>query len=582
MTRVSMGIRKLFSKLSPSVTTQSPPGPGTLIGLGQAYSERQDAKADHEIILKTLKHLCDKCKTLGFIRGVWYIESNWYKPFYRSVACKCLETDITWKANRHIYRYTCYEFGHSEVMAHMVICIHSPDGSLTLWRERLPQMDSHLYATLSSMERADIRLAIQWIEVCRQSHVVTCGKNVDNDLPGLTVIDCISGQICARRSGRPYVALSYVWGPSPTRSHPVLGKFPVSFPRTIQDAMLVANELSVPYLWVDRYCIDQNNEQEKHIMISNMDKIYAGAELTIIAAAGSDPDYGLPGISTTKRRGFSTHTSSHSSLMGCSNATYETANSSWATRGWTYQEMLLSRRRLVFTDSQMFFQCCGREFQEALRILPCQFVSDNATPPASHLARLGCPRLHLPKNTYTSVFPENGIGTSTDEIYCRIAEYTGRRLSYPGDILNAFEGIFGAFGRIIPGDGHNFWGVPIRGYSSREMESFVRGLSWHVSEPAIRRPGCWPSWSWTSVMDKSITFCLPDLSSVPLGVLGCNLTRTNGAKEDIPYYVKAHRECATLEYSKVASSKKEANFPSSAGHWFTQAKIRTSFESIST
>ena len=32
-----------------------------------------------------------------------------------------------------------------------------------------------------------------------------------------------------------------------------------------------------------------------------MDKIYAAAKVTIIAAAGSDPNYGLPGVSSTPR-----------------------------------------------------------------------------------------------------------------------------------------------------------------------------------------------------------------------------------------------------------------------------------------
>ncbi|XP_044724639.1 uncharacterized protein HRG_02535 [Hirsutella rhossiliensis] len=32
-------------------------------------------------------------------------------------------------------------------------------------------------------------------------------------------------------------------------------------------------------------------------------------------------------------------------------------NRRWNTRGWTYQELLLSRRLLFFTDSQVYFQC---------------------------------------------------------------------------------------------------------------------------------------------------------------------------------------------------------------------------------
>lgn len=66
--------------------------------------------------------------------------------------------------------------------------------------------------------------------------------------------------------------------------------------------MSVAINLNIPYLWVDRNCIDQDNKNEKHNIIRNMDKIYQGAGLTIIAAAGDDPHYGLPGVRTLARK----------------------------------------------------------------------------------------------------------------------------------------------------------------------------------------------------------------------------------------------------------------------------------------
>jgi hypothetical protein len=36
--------------------------------------------------------------------------------------------------------------------------------------------------------------------------------------------------------------------------------------------------------------------------IREMDRIYTQAELVIIAAAGNDPDYGLPGVSSRGRK----------------------------------------------------------------------------------------------------------------------------------------------------------------------------------------------------------------------------------------------------------------------------------------
>jgi hypothetical protein len=65
--------------------------------------------------------------------------------------------------------------------------------------------------------------------------------------------------------------------------------------------MYVAINLDIPFLWVDRYCIDQANSEEKHDLIRNMDRIYEGAEITIIAATGDDPHHGLPGVRGTPR-----------------------------------------------------------------------------------------------------------------------------------------------------------------------------------------------------------------------------------------------------------------------------------------
>jgi hypothetical protein len=72
-------------------------------------------------------------------------------------------------------------------------------------------------------------------------------------------------------------------------------------PKTIEDAMFVANKLGIPQLWVDQYCINQHNLAENIATINIMDAIYGNAELTIVAASGFDAHSGLPGIRRTSR-----------------------------------------------------------------------------------------------------------------------------------------------------------------------------------------------------------------------------------------------------------------------------------------
>ena len=73
-------------------------------------------------------------------------------------------------------------------------------------------------------------------------------------------------------------------------------------PKTITDTIALAVQLGISYIWVDRYCIPQDDEDRKRALISKMGLIYSCATLTVIAAAGENPESGLPGVETTKRK----------------------------------------------------------------------------------------------------------------------------------------------------------------------------------------------------------------------------------------------------------------------------------------
>jgi hypothetical protein len=89
-----------------------------------------------------------------------------------------------------------------------------------------------------------------------------------------------------------------------------------------------------------------------------MGSIYSAASLVIIAAAGSDPSYGLPGVSIRPR-----HPQRLVKMGDCTlvethyNVKWAIENSQWAKRAWTYQEGHLARRRLIFTDYQVAYVC---------------------------------------------------------------------------------------------------------------------------------------------------------------------------------------------------------------------------------
>jgi hypothetical protein len=580
--RVTTGFRKLFPGSTTSVAAQRPPSLGSLADFEEfppGRSVRKDAEAAYSIIVGVLKHLCNECKCRSTVFYCWEaFEGNSYKQTYGCRLCNNgLKLNFTCTEDHVVYRYIHSDTTRHKIATQRAIYLRLENRALWLHIHKLPELHAHIHVALYDMEKANIQLAIQWFAFCRQHHTSQCGMKEKHTIPGMKVIDCISGEICAITPGQPYVVLSYVWGPSSTPSSPIPGQLTEKFPRTIHDAIWVAREFEIPYLWVDRYCIDQNNQQEKHVMVSSMDKIYTGAELTIIAAAGADPHYGLPGVSSTKRHVTSMTALNRSSLVGCLRADHEIMNSIWSTRAWTYQEMLLSRRRLVFTDSQMIFECCFQSYQEALSITLSSYptLSTDDWWDAELLDNLCLGNVGRAIGTQYA-FPRNGIGDIPKLIYDRIEEYTLRNLSYPGDILNALDGIFGAFSRSMESFKNHFWGIPIFGIleddSRAWTKSFLRGLAWLVKIPAERRPGLWPSWSWAIVMGGSVNFALRHNAILSQDLPSVTMMHRKGANQSISNYVEGQRNHAeyhpwmdittwVLEGCRVESGRFENDLP---------------------
>ncbi|PKS08774.1 hypothetical protein jhhlp_004827 [Lomentospora prolificans] len=140
----------------------------------------------------------------------------------------------------------------------------------------------------------DPLLAGYWRYICRTSHLACCApkKPPGATLRGFRVINCVKNPIRVEDIpwGEKYVALSYVWGDSTEK-----------WPQTLKDAVMLTKMMGERYLWVDRLCIDQSEPDEKMYLISKMDAIYAGAEFTIVNAAG-DARTGLPGVWKTPRK----------------------------------------------------------------------------------------------------------------------------------------------------------------------------------------------------------------------------------------------------------------------------------------
>lgn len=290
---------------------------------------------------------------------------------------------------------------------------------------------------------ADISIAREWLQFCDRHHQGRCGRRqVTREMDGFKLVDCSQTppQVVGRSLSENYIALSYVSGNNTTEPWPMVMK----------DAVAVTLELGFRYLWVDHLCIDSTNLKERSHQVSRMDEIFEGAVVTIIAAHGTDATQGLPGVGSATRPEQPKYKFADGNVTLVSSMRdprIDIKDSLWYTRGWTYQEGLLARRRLVFTGQQMYWECEGMSCPETL-ILPlatyydrdqekmCDFVRPGLFNGVSYIDGSWEAWKKLPQTTDD---PSTlSIFRTSDQ---HIIQYTKRQLTYDEDSLSAFMGI---------------------------------------------------------------------------------------------------------------------------------------------
>ncbi|KAK1754440.1 heterokaryon incompatibility protein-domain-containing protein [Echria macrotheca] len=264
-------------------------------------------------------------------------------------------------------------------------------------------------------------------------------------------------------------------------------------PALVRDAMVVCRELGERYLWVDRYCIVQDDEADRAAQISAMADIYSAAGLVLVSSGVEGA--GMPGISRDRSLPQTSEVIGGTWQVDVQRShLFDGMKAPWNTRGWTYQEALLNRRKLFFTDSQVYYEC-------GLRITHEENLSYSSFDPAMHdkTKYIGA----TTSLTYDDLSHGNERFTRGVKGYAReppwrayvrhLGRYRWRKLSHLSDLLDAFSGISVAlFGK----DGV-YWGLP--------LEKIDQGLLWTPAtnflgsrKEFVGDGGSFPSWTWAS------------------------------------------------------------------------------------
>ncbi|KAK5993407.1 hypothetical protein PT974_06837 [Cladobotryum mycophilum] len=377
----------------------------------------------------------------------------------------------------------------------------------------------------------DPALPKSWIDFCRGNHGTgSCTIKRRTAIPGLKLIDCEDEQIVSaqdlenlladganqngtsKHDGVEYVTLSYVRGSVDDSRHletDAGGALPEELPSLIADAISVTRSLGLRYLWVDRYCIPSKRDAAKDRLLAStrkhqielMGRIYTQSALTLVIAAGDGVQSGIPGVSVPREEQLSLKTETDLFTTTLLRPDLEVASSNWASRAWTYQEGLLSRRRLVFTPSQTYFQCRNLHCHESTS-LPLQ------------LAR----GLNLGR-----VFPLADEVFQLPKLKHHIKTFMAKSLTDDRDRLDAFRGILHDYSQRERLSVDHLLGLPLFHHDSftnvkivSQTDRLAIALGWMPSHAVpssqddfetpivdpyylLDTPPCpFPSWTWLS------------------------------------------------------------------------------------
>ncbi|KAK1846944.1 tol protein [Colletotrichum chrysophilum] len=225
----------------------------------------------------------------------------------------------------------------------------------------------------------------------------------------------------------------------------------------------------------------------KRAQVAQMNQIYSRAYLTLVAAAGSDASYGLPGIRSRPRRPLQRVVLNNIAIIRMlPHTSAQTFRSTWASRGWTYQECFLSTRRLIFTEHEVSYLCNTMDHAETVN------------KPLSN-SRL---RERVSDAKFLELIPSqdslNGVSGKLKELRWnqlkqkQLPNYTKRQLSKTSDTIDAARGLFHA---LENSKIRHFYGIPFRQIDARNRSRYIFSLAWHHQEVAKRNLP-FPSWSW--------------------------------------------------------------------------------------
>jgi len=291
-----------------------------------------------------------------------------------------------------------------------------------------------------------------------------------------------------------YIALSHCWGKDLPLTTTVenleerrKGFALDMLPPLYRDAVEIMDKLDIRLIWIDSLCIIQNQHVDWEIESAKMADIYSGSYLTIAATVARDSTQRI--LSSRRQRKKITYKNTKGDehrlrvrLVDSQHSNQENGAALPAgplsTRAWTFQEHLLSRRVLHYSETEVLFECrSGSAWESKPKLIPSTKVP--STP--AHFFNLTHPTTKHERHFQAW----RGF----------VASYSCRATTYASDRLPALSGIARA---LQPNKSAYHAGLWRKGFPGDLAWSTAPWLV-HPHQTPIPKNFRAPSWSWASV-----------------------------------------------------------------------------------
>jgi Heterokaryon incompatibility protein (HET) len=173
-----------------------------------------------------------------------------------------------------------------------------------------------------------------------------------------------------------YATLSHCWGlvqplttTQDTYPQRLEGIALTELPNTFRDAVLVTRKLGIRYLWIDSLCIIQGDKTDWEMESSRMAGVYSNAYVNLAASSSRDCRGGL--FRDGRARYLEIRREDEGSInyqvfvrlgleaghRSCLHIWAHSLSTPLLDRAWVYQERVLSKRFVQFTNSELVWEC---------------------------------------------------------------------------------------------------------------------------------------------------------------------------------------------------------------------------------